>query len=112
MTPPNVLGTPNPASSVIINRTFGAPSGGVIRGAHHGVDCSASSLITPPNGSSGAGSTLPSIDIVASGEPSTPVISCARSETAAMTKTLNAPKKISTAETVTLDCIFIIPPDY
>ena len=28
ITPPKVLGTPNPASSVMISSTFGAPAGG------------------------------------------------------------------------------------
>src|SRR5512137_287226 len=32
MTPPKVLGTPNPASSVIMSRTLGAPLGGTMRG--------------------------------------------------------------------------------
>src|SRR5215510_8367208 len=74
MTPPNVLGTPKPASSVIISSTLGAPFGGTTRGAHHGFDCSAPSLITPPNFGSGGGSCFPSIVVVALGEPGTPVI--------------------------------------
>ncbi len=65
MTPPKVLGTPKPASSVMISSTFGAPFGGTMRGAHHGFDCSASSLMTPPNFGSGGGSCLPSIVVVA-----------------------------------------------
>jgi hypothetical protein len=31
ITPPKVLGTPKPASSVMINNTFGAPLGGAMR---------------------------------------------------------------------------------
>src|SRR5262245_55149483 len=55
ITPPKVLGTAKPASSVMISSTLGAPFGGTTRGAHQGFDCSASSLITPPNfGSGGA----------------------------------------------------------
>ncbi len=73
MTPPKVLGTPKPASSVMISSTFGAPFGGTTRGAHHGFDCSAPSLITPPNFGSGAGSCLPLMVVVAPGEPSVPV---------------------------------------
>src|SRR5215470_13457910 len=69
ITPPKVLGTPNPASSVMISKTLGAPAGGTIRGAHQGLDCSASSLITPPNFGSGAGSCLPSMLVVAAGDP-------------------------------------------
>ena len=45
-----------------------------MRGAHQYFDCKASSLITPPNGGSGAGSCLPLIVVVALGEPGTPVI--------------------------------------
>jgi hypothetical protein len=74
ITPPKVLGTAKPASSVMISRTFGALSGGTTRGAHHGFDCKASSLITPPNFGSGDGSCFPSIVVVASGDPGTPVI--------------------------------------
>ena len=77
MTPPKVLGTPKPASSVMISSTFGAPFGGTTRGAHQGFDCSASSLITPPNFGSGGGSCLPLMVVVALGEPSVPVTCCA-----------------------------------
>jgi hypothetical protein len=72
-----VLGTPNPASSVMISRTFGAPFGGTTRGAHQGFDCSAPSWITPPNFGSGGGSCLPLIVVTALGEPSVPVTCCA-----------------------------------
>ena len=58
----------------MISRTLGACLGGTMRGAHHGFDCRASSLITPPNFGSGAGSCLPSIVVVALGEPGTPVV--------------------------------------
>ena len=74
ITPPKVLGTPNPASSVMISSTLGASLGGTIRGAHQGLDCRAASLITPPNLGAGAGSCSPLMDIVALGEPSTPLI--------------------------------------
>src|SRR6516225_9769185 len=77
ITPPNVLGTPKPASSVMISNTLGAPLGGTTRGAHHGFDCSASSLITPPHFGSGGGNCLPVIVVVALGEPSVPVTCCA-----------------------------------
>ena len=73
MTPPKVLGTPKPASSVMISSTFGAPFGGTTRGAHQGFDCRASFLITPPNFGSGGGSCLPSMVVVALGEPGVPV---------------------------------------
>jgi hypothetical protein len=73
MTPPNVPGAPKPWSSVIISSTFGAPFGGTTRGAHQGVDSEAFSLITPPNFGSGGGSCLPSMVVVALGDPKTPV---------------------------------------
>ena len=83
MTPPKVLGTPKPASSVMISSTFGAPFGGTTRGAHQGFDCSASSLITPPNFGSGGGSCLPLMVVVALGEPSVPVTCWAMAGSAA-----------------------------
>ena len=77
MTPPKVPGAPKPASSVMMSSTLGAPLGGTTRGAHHGFDCEAFSLITPPNFGSGGGSCFPSIVVVAPGEPGVPVICCA-----------------------------------
>src|SRR5579871_474920 len=73
MTPPNVLGTPNPASSVMMSRMLGAFLGGMTRGGHQAFDCWAVALITPPNFGSGAGSWLPGMVVVALGEPGTPV---------------------------------------
>src|SRR6476469_9670903 len=69
MTPPNVLGTPKPESSVMTSKILGAFFGGTIRGAHHAFDWSAPSLMTPPNAGSGAGSCFPSMAVVAAGEP-------------------------------------------
>src|SRR5580765_7850823 len=80
ITPPKVLGTPKPASSVIMSKTLGTPLGGTTRGAHQGVDCSAPSLITPPNFGSGGGSCCPLIVVVALGEPSVPLTCCACGE--------------------------------
>src|SRR5262245_1134838 len=77
ITPPKVLGTPNPASSVMISRTLGASLGGTIRGAHQGLDCSASSLITPQNVGAGAWSGLPLMVVISAGEPRVPVTCCA-----------------------------------
>src|SRR5664279_2807075 len=77
MTPPNVLGTPNPASSVMISRTLGGPIGGTTVGGHHGVDPDLFSVITPPNFGSGGGSCWPLSVVVALGEPSVPVTCCA-----------------------------------
>ena len=39
MTPPNVLGAPEPTSSVMIRRMLGAPFGGTTRGGHQAFDC-------------------------------------------------------------------------
>src|SRR5213594_3720649 len=84
MTPPKVLGTPNPESSVMMSRTLGASLGGTMRGAHQGLDFKASFVITPPNFGSGAGSCFPLIVVVAPGEPGVPVVCiCARAEAAA-----------------------------
>jgi hypothetical protein len=61
----------------MISRMFGAPFGGTTRGAHHGFDCRAPCLITPPNFGSGGGSCFPLMVAVALGEPGAPVICCA-----------------------------------
>src|SRR5437667_9284033 len=74
MTPPKVLGTPKPESSVMMSRMLGACLGGTTRGAHHALDCRASFLITPPNFGSGGGSCFPLIVVVAPGEPGVPVV--------------------------------------
>src|SRR5262249_8341661 len=74
ITPPNVLGTPNPESSVMINKMLGACFGGTMRGGHQAFDCSASSLITPAHFGSGAGSWCPGMVVVALGEPTVPVV--------------------------------------
>src|SRR5512139_4066135 len=73
ITPPKVLGTPKPASSVMMSSTFGAPLGGTTRGAHQYLEFSASCLITPPNFGSGGGNCFPLIVVVAPGEPGVPV---------------------------------------
>src|SRR5262249_33220472 len=76
-TPPNVLVTPKPVSSVMIKRMFGAPFGGTTRMGQYGVDCAALRSILPSNFWGGGGSWLPSIVVVALGEPATPLICCA-----------------------------------
>src|SRR4030095_2678050 len=105
MTPPNVLGTPKPASSVMMRRMLGACLGGTMRGAHQILDCSASFLMTPPNFGSGAGSCLPLIVVVAPGEPGVPVVwTCARAEGAtAMTAAASiAPRNICLIDFIVL----------
>ena len=74
ITPPKVLGTAKPWSSVMISSTLGASLGGTTRAGHQGVDCSALRSILPPNFCGGGGSWSPGIVVVAPGEPSTPVI--------------------------------------
>ena len=83
ITPPKVLGAPKPQSSVMMSSTLGAPLGGTTRGAHHGFDSAAFFLMTPPNFGSGGGSCVPSIVVVAPGEPGVPLISWALTGTAA-----------------------------
>src|SRR5215471_13101407 len=77
ITPPNVLPAPNPVSSVMINTTLGALLGGTTRAGQYGFDCKALGVISPPNGAGGLGRYLPSIVVVASGEPGAPVVCCA-----------------------------------
>src|SRR5690348_6974713 len=76
ITPPNVLLTPKPVSSVMIKRILGAPLGGTTRGGHQGFDCATLRPILPPNFIGGGGSCLPSIERVAPGEPGASVICC------------------------------------
>src|ERR1035438_3440278 len=78
ITPPKVLGAPKPTSSVMMSRILGAPLGGTTRAGHAGLDCKALRLISPLNFCGGAGRYLPSMVVVASGEPGTPVTCCAR----------------------------------
>src|SRR5580765_5922960 len=66
----------------MMSSTLGAPFGGTTRGAHHGVDSDALSLITPPNLGSGGGSCLPVIVVVALGEPDVPGPCCAKTNDA------------------------------
>src|SRR5271154_6575604 len=61
----------------MMSSTLGAPLGGTTRGGHQGVESLASSLMTPPNFGGGGGSCLPSIEVVALGEPGVPLTCCA-----------------------------------
>jgi len=74
ITPPNVLETPNPVSSVMISRMFGASLGGTTRAGQYGVDCAALRSILPRNCCGGGGSCCPGIVIVAPGEPGLPLV--------------------------------------
>jgi hypothetical protein len=53
--PPKALAAPKPTSSVMIRRTFGAPSGAVTALGKSGVDSLALRPMTPRNGCSGTG---------------------------------------------------------
>ncbi len=99
ITPPKVLGTPKPASSVMISRTLGAPFGGTTRGGHQAFDFRASSLMTPPNSGSGGGSCLPLMDVVALGEPNVPLTCCAEA----------VPATVSPAASATAAAMFALP---
>src|SRR5262245_44912468 len=55
--PPKVLAAPNPVSSVMISKIFGAPSGAVTDFGKSGVDSLALRPMTPPNCGCGMGST-------------------------------------------------------
>src|SRR5450631_779696 len=70
----------------MMSNTLGAPFGGTTRGGHHGFDSLALWLITPPNLMGGGGSCLPSIVIVALGEPGVPVICWAKAHGATDTQ--------------------------
>src|SRR5271166_655589 len=65
----------------MMRSTLGAPLGGTTVGGQYGFESLASSLITPPNFGGGGGSCLPSIAVVALGDPGTPVICCAEAGT-------------------------------
>ena len=72
ITPPNVLETPKPVSSVMISNTLGAPLGGTTRAGQYGVDCAALRSIVPPKVCGVGGSCAPSMAIVAPGAPGVP----------------------------------------
>src|SRR5437016_5691208 len=87
----------------MMSSTFGAPFGGTMRGAHQAFDCRALSLITPPNFGGGAGSCLPSIVVVALGEPGVPLTCCAKAgDVASMSS--------AQAETVSMPALIIVIP--
>src|SRR5258708_22159640 len=58
----------------MMSRMLGAPLWGTTRGGHHGLEFTALSLITPPNGIGCGGSCFPSSVIVELGEPGVPLI--------------------------------------
>src|SRR5262245_22371612 len=74
MTPPKVLVMPYPWSSVMISSTLGAPLGGTTVGGQPGLESAALRLALPAKGGGGFGIYLPSIVVVALGEPGVPVV--------------------------------------
>src|SRR3978361_568950 len=105
----------------MISRTLGAPLGGTTRGGHHGLESVALSLITPPNCAGGTGIWLPSIVVVALGEPSSPVTCCARAGTTvsgAAARNANAPPALlidlcfTCAFPLSVPCVFFLARDF
>ncbi len=90
----------------MMSRTLGAPLGGTMRGAHQAFDCRAPSLITPPNFGSGAGSCLPSMVVVAAGEPGVPVICWAMRDT----RRCQNGRAQDTVQEIILCCVFMFSP--
>src|SRR5215510_10679682 len=83
ITPPKVDGAEKPTSSVMISSTFGAPLGGTVIDGQYGLESTALGLISPRNGCGGGGKYLPSMVVVAPGEPGVPVICWALTGTTA-----------------------------
>ena len=71
----------------MISKTLGAPLGGTTVGGQYGLESLASILIVPPNGAGGFGRYLPSIVVVALGEPGVPVTCWAQVEPAVRART-------------------------
>src|SRR5208337_2427404 len=76
----------------MMSSTLGASFGGTMRGGHQDVESLALSLITPPNFGGGGGICLPSMVVVALGEPGVPEACCAA--------TLGAPTALKSAAAV------------
>src|SRR5471030_1979634 len=88
----------------MISNTLGAPFGGTTRGGHHGLDSLALSLITPPNLVGGGGSCLPSMVIVALGDPGVPLICWAIAP-----NERDVPRRMPDASTVAILFIPLLP---
>src|SRR6266576_2153087 len=92
----------------MMRRMLGVPLGGTTRGGQYGLESTALSLITPPNGIGGGGSCFPSIVVVALGEPGVPVVCiCARAEgaTAVTAEASITPKRIFPADFIGINLI-------
>src|SRR5437762_6520716 len=92
----------------MMSRMLGAPLGGTTVGGHHGLESVAVSLITPPNFGSGGGICLPSMVVVAPGEPGVPVVCiCAVAEgaTAMTTAASIPPRRICLADFIGVNLV-------
>src|SRR5271166_3430246 len=95
----------------MISSTLGAPFGGTICGGHQVLDPAGVSLITPPNLGDGGGSCLPSIVVVAPGDPNTPVTCCASAgTTVSVAKSRNAAALATPLFSVVTRCMLCAPP--
>src|SRR5207248_3061396 len=90
-----------------MSSTLGAPLGGTMRGGHQVFESLASSLMTPPNGNSGAGICLPLITSVPAATPGSPVICCVQAEgAAAITAAANiTPKRIGFTDFIVVNLV-------
>src|SRR5215469_214641 len=86
----------------MIRRTLGAPCGGTTRAGQYGFDWSACRPICPPNFGGGGGRYLPSIVVVAPGDPGVPVVCWASAEPQPNTTAT------ATAETLVVHWLFFI----
>ena len=93
----------------MMRSTLGAPLGGTTRGGHYGLESLAISLITPPNFGGGGGSCLPSIVVVALGDPGSPVVwTCAMEGEAAIKVAAKIPlSRISVFVFMGLICVVL-----
>src|SRR5271165_3672905 len=89
----------------MISSMLGAPLGGTTRGGQYGLESTALSLITPPNGIGGGGSCFPSSVTVALAEPGMPLICWAGTLLAASNQaTVNA----APSDTSRRVCCFVL----
>src|SRR5208337_1024606 len=106
MTPPKVLATPKPASSVMISKTLGAPFGGTMRGLQQGFDWRASRWMTPPNGVGTGGNCCAVLtDVVPAGEHDSEAGCCANAPTAANVDNESAASAIRRTRAVLQDLV-------
>src|SRR5215468_9902001 len=91
----------------MMSRTLGAPFGGTTVGGQYGLESLASKLITPPKGGCGDGRYLPSIVVVALGEPGVPVVCCARAVTAVSGNSTSAASNLRGTTRLGIRCSFM-----